>query len=506
MRSWLGFIFTAIISFGHAQEENIFGAPYYRDAWLKPQLIVYKPFMPTLDLKLNLEQDSSFKPSPISNIGRAKGFFQKHFMENYLFEVHEGNVKLFVSPVVNFQLGKNLVGEDEPYLFQNSRGFYVRGSLLKNFSFCSAFVENQARFSVYETDYIARHGEFYSTLQQNGVVPGGGRTKPFKDGGYDYAYAIGSFLYKPIESLEIRAGNAQKFIGSGYRSLLLSDHSYQSPNLEIKFAFNEKWSYGMRKTRLFNLIRKPEYSTVEGYYQPKAHGLHFLEYKFNNKLSFGLYEQSIWSMGDTTTQNPNALFYMPLPMLGLTQSTNYNLYGLNASEVLGKKVRLYQQFILSGFELKKMGLQLGVRVYDLIPNSMLQLEYNKVGEELYSSINPRMSFTHYNLPLAHPKGQGFHEFILRLNYSWKRVYCESKSIIFWLNNFNERDLLPVPVSSTTFNDYLIHQQIELGYRINPKINFCLFVRGVYRKFNVENNQMLLHFGLSTNLFSSYNDY
>ena len=506
MRSWLGFIFTAIISFGHAQEENIFGAPYYRDAWLKPQLIVHKPFMPTLDLKLNLEQDSSFKPSPISNIGRAKGFFQKHFMENYLFEVHEGNVKLFVSPLVNFQLGKNLVGEDEPYLFQNSRGFYVKGSLLKNFSFCSAFVENQARFSVYETDYIARHGEFYSTLQQNGVVPGGGRTKPFKDGGYDYAYAIGSFLYKPIESLEIRAGNAQKFIGSGYRSLLLSDHSYQSPNLEIKFAFNEKWSYGMRKTRLFNLIRKPEYSTVEGYYQPKAHGLNFLEYKFNNKLSFGLYEQSIWSMGDTTTQNPNALFYMPLPMLGLTQSTNYNLYGLNASEVLGKKVRLYQQFILSGFELKKMGLQLGVRVYDLIPNSMLQLEYNKVGEELYSSINPRMSFTHYNLPLAHPKGQGFHEFILRLNYSWKRIYCESKSIIFWLNNFNERDLLPVPVSSTTFNDYLIHQQIELGYRINPKINFCLFVRGVYRKFNVENNQMLLHFGLSTNLFSSYNDY
>ena len=117
-----------------------------------------------------------------------------------------------------------------------------------------------------------------------------------------------------------------------------------------------------------------------------------------------------------------------------------------------------------------------------------------------------MSFTHYNLPLAHPKGQGFHEFILRLNYSWKRIYGESKSIIFWLNNFNERDLLPVPVSSTTFNDYLIHQQIELGYRINPKINFCLFVRGVYRKFNVEENQMLLHFGLSTNLFSSYNDY
>ncbi|MBL6660486.1 MAG: hypothetical protein ISP70_03225, partial [Crocinitomicaceae bacterium] len=123
MRIWFGFIFMAIISFGHAQEENILRTPYYRDAQLKPQWIELTPFMPKLDLKLNLQKDSSVKTSPISNIGRTKAFFQKHFMENYLFEVHEESVNLFVSPVVNFQLGKNLVGEDEPYLFQNSRGF-----------------------------------------------------------------------------------------------------------------------------------------------------------------------------------------------------------------------------------------------------------------------------------------------------------------------------------------------------------------------------------------------
>ena len=76
--------------------------------------------------------------------------FSKTFHGKLPFEVHEGNVNLFISPVVNFQLGNNLVGEDEPYLFQNSRDFYVKGSLLKNFSFCSAFVENQARFSVYK--------------------------------------------------------------------------------------------------------------------------------------------------------------------------------------------------------------------------------------------------------------------------------------------------------------------------------------------------------------------
>ena len=491
----IGFLIVLMSAFSlHSQVETIAGHSFFRDQAQHPSFLQNGPVICDVGF-----QKDSLKLS----FGKK---LKSHFMDNYLFEVHEENVNLYITPVVNFQLGTNVLNKDEPSLFQNTRGFYVKGTLLKNFSFCTALVENQARFSVYETNYISNHGEFYSSLQQNGVVPGGGRTKPFKDGGFDYAYAIGSFLYQPIEKLEIRAGNAQRFIGSGYRSLLLSDHSYQAPNLEIKYSFNENWSYGVRRTRLFNLIRKPVYSTVEGYYQPKAHALHYLEYQINKKVSLGVYEQSIWSMGDTITQKPNGLFYAPIPFLGLTQPTNYSLYGINASEVLGKKIRLYQQFALSGFELKKMGFQLGIRVYDLIPNSMLQFEYNNAGEELYSSDNPRMSFTHYNLPIAHPKGQGFHEFLLRANLSWKRFYGESKTILYWLKNYNERDLLPVSVSSTVFNDFMIHQQVELGYRINPKINFCLFVRGVYRKFNVEESQMLIHFGLSTNLFSSYNDY
>ena len=64
---------------------------------------------------------------------------KSHFMDNYLFEVHEQNVNLYISPVVNFQLGQNVLNKDENALFQNTRGFYVKGELLKNFSFCSAF-------------------------------------------------------------------------------------------------------------------------------------------------------------------------------------------------------------------------------------------------------------------------------------------------------------------------------------------------------------------------------
>ena len=485
-------LFSAV--FVHAQVESLADHVYFRDGSQKPgfKIEVFPSHLP---------KDTT----QISFLDKLK----RHFMDAYLVEVHEKNVNLYLSPVVNFQAGQDWLDEGGPTLYQNTRGIYVKGTLLKNFSFATTFVENQARFSKYENNFISSHGEFYpnaSTVQQNGVVSGGGRTKPFKEGGYDYGYAIGSFIYKPIENLEIRAGNAPTFVGSGYRSLILSDNSYQAPSIDIKYTFLKKWSYGVRRTRRFNLIRKAAFSTVEGYYQPKASSRHYLNYQVNKNITLGLSENSIWSMGDTATIRPNGFYYAPMPFLGLTQSTNHTIYGFDASEVVGKKTRFYQQLVLSGFDVSQMGLQLGVRFYDLLPNSMLQLEYNKVGIELYAADTPNMSYTHYNLPLAHPKGQGFDELVIRANVSIKRIYGESKTVCYWLKNYNERDLLPMDNESPSIDDLIIHQQFELGYRINPEINFCFFGRAVLRVSDIDITQMLIHIGLSTNLFNSYNDY
>ena len=211
-------------------------------------------------------------------------------------------------------------------------------------------------------------------------------------------------------------------------------------------------------------------------------------------------------MGDSVTTTPNGLYYAPIPFLGLTQTENHTVFGFDANEVIGKKIRLYQQFVLSGFDLKKLGLQLGVRFYDLLPGSMLQFEYNKVGSKLYAANEPNMSYTHYNLPLAHPKGQGFDELIIRANVSINRIYGESKTVCYWLKDYNDRALLPADNIKDVFEDRIIHQQFELGYRINPLINFCLFGRAVLRISDIDPTQVLIHIGLSTNLFNSYNDY
>ena len=506
MKKLIGFLVIMIAFSTFSQTSSIALNTYFRDFSLKPIVLSSQPFMPKMVLKNTAKITVNDNSDNESKIGSR---IKKHFCDQYLFEVHDERVHLYFSPIINFQIGQNWLDNEGSTLYQNTRGIYVKGTLLRNFSFSTAFVENQARFSDYENYFISNHGEFYpnaSTVQQNGVVPGGGRTKPFKEGGYDYGYAIGSFLYKPIKNLEIRAGNAPTFVGSGYRSLILSDNSYQAPSIDIKYTFLKKWSYGVRKARGLNLIRKTAFSTVEGYYQPKALSRHYLNFDINSKITLGLSENSFWSMGDTVTTRPNGLYYAPIPFLGLSQSTNHTIYGVDASEIVGSKTRFYQQFVISGFSVDQIGFQFGVRFYDLLPNSMLQLEYNKVGGELYAADSPNMSYTHYNLPLAHPKGQGFNELVIRANVSIKRVYGESKTVCYWLKNYNERDLLPMDNESNAIDDRIIHQQFELGYRINPKINFCFFGRTILRISDNDPTQILLHIGLSTNLFNSYNDY
>jgi hypothetical protein len=506
MKKLSGFLVIMIAFSAFSQTSSLAVNTYYRDFSLKPIVLSSKPFMPKVVLK-NIATITSNNDT--DSISKFLSRIKKHFCDQYLFEVHDERVHLYFSPIINFQLGQNWLDNDGSTLYQNTRGIYVKGTLLKNFSFSTAFVENQARFSDYENHFISNHGEFYpnaSTVQQNGVIPGGGRTKPFKDGGYDYGYAIGSFLYQPFKNLEIRAGNAPTFVGSGYRSLILSDNSYQAPYIDIKYTFLKKWSYGIRKARGFNLIRKTAFSTVEGYYQPKAYSRHYLNFEINSKITVGLSENSIWSMGDTLSKPPNGRYYAPIPFLGLSQSSNETIYGIDASEIVGKKTRFYQQFVFSGFNLDQIGLQFGLRFYDLLPNSLLQIEYNKVGSDLYTAELPGMSYTHYNLPLAHPKGQGFDELVIRANVSIKRIYGEIKTVCYWLKNYNERDLLPMDNEGNAIEDRIIHQQFELGYRINPKINFCFFGRTILRISDNDPTQILLHIGLSTNLFNSYNDY
>jgi hypothetical protein len=69
-------------------------------------------------------------------------------------------------------------------------------------------IETQA----YYQDYIVNY------VKKNGVVPGSGRVRGFKDGGYDFSQASGYVQYEASPRLQFMLGHSRQFIGYGYRS------------------------------------------------------------------------------------------------------------------------------------------------------------------------------------------------------------------------------------------------------------------------------------------------
>src|SRR5690606_18813116 len=117
------------------------------------------------------------------------------------------------------------------------------------------------------------------------------------------------------------------------------------------------------------------------------------------------------------------------------------LMGLNLKARIAKKHILYSQMIIDEFlvseiraDIKqlmspdediqshwwanKYALQLGLHSFDLFGLKGLEsrLEYNFVRPYMYAHSSPDQSYSHKNLPLAHPLGANFQEALVHLDY------------------------------------------------------------------------------------------
>jgi hypothetical protein len=486
----------------------------HNDSYITDNQTIYKTtyfrnsFLPTTENRYNL--NDYLKDTSIQYYDFAEILFKKH-----LVEVKSKDCFLTISPLVDVSLGRDLKDTSSINLFQNTRGVLIEGDLFKNFSFSTSFFENQSRLSAYEQLFINERGEFRPTsvgyAQENGVISGATRTKPFKTNGYDYAYAIGNIIYSPHKKIDLIAGNNQQFIGTGYRSMLLSDNSSYSPYFRIDYYISNKISFNYLRSRSMNLIRKKVFTTVEGFYQPKGLGVNYLTFHFSNKVNLSLFDGTIWSMGDSLqTKAVNPLYYNPIPFIStlFNDSTTYAIQGLNLNWIISNKIRTYGQFAIGNLDINQLAYQIGVRAYDLfMKNSMLQLEFNSADEKMYQSKFSRLNYSNHNLPLAHTKGSGFKELILRFNWEFQRCYIDLKSISYYLENFNRTALLPIPKNNITPDGFLFHNQLELGYRFNKKINLTIFANAIYRYDDTSKNQnVIVSTGIRTALINHYNDY
>ena len=350
--------------------------------------------------------------------------------------------------------------------------------------------------------------------QQNAVIPGAARTKPFKGDGFDYAFATGNVHYQPLKWLSLTAGNTQSFIGAGYRSLFLSDNPLPSPFYRISFSITKRLQFHYYRSRLLNLIRKPVSTTVEAYYEPKGHSINYIHYQLNDALSLQLVESIIWSKGDSLeSKHVHPLFYNPIPVLSnafLNQQEINSVTGLQFQLKLPKAPLIYGQLAIGNLNVKSTSVQLGMRWFDAlsIDNLFIQLEYNYLSPSFLSIENKRLNFSHGNVPLAHPKGNGFHEGVFRINFEWKRMYVDNKTVYYSILSPNSFQFIPITQAPNSDRGPLLHQQIEIGYRVNRKMNTCIYASVLLRKEMVNSTAQstLFMFGLRTGLFNRYTDF
>lgn len=453
-----------------------------------------------------------FKDSTVYYYEFPETIFKKHIIE-----VKDTDTYVKISPVIDFSYGKDLANQFKRNLFNNTRGFLAEVNLGKKIALFTTFYENQALFSSYEADYYKSRGEFYTLYskytQENAVIPGAGRTKAFKDTKYDYAYAIGYVNYKISKDINVSLGNNQHFIGAGYRSLLLSDNSYSSPYLQFDYKLNSKFKLHYWKSRNLNLVRKQHKTTVESYYQPKGNNGLYFSYQINNKLNIGFFESSIWMKGDSlNTSHLPIGSYNPVPILAIffSDKQRYLLNGLNIDYVLNTLNRLYGQIVFGNLNFKNGGFQIGWRGNKQFKNKniLFQLEYNFVSHNVYQSVNHQIDYSNYNLSLAHPAGNSFHELLFRSSSEFKRYYYDYKLITYFFNNRFNNFLLPVRLDSKQENFFQVNNQIELGYRINKKLNWTVFLLNNFRFMSYENIHLnsILQIGMRTNLINHYNDF
>ena len=327
----------------------------------------------------------------------------------------------------------------------------------------------------------------------------------------------------------MQLGNTPNFVGWGHRSMLLSDNSFNATALRGDFTINEKWSYTVLRSKHLNLYRRIRrldgeiFSTaVEEPYEKKNYGAHYLTYQPVPQLTLGFFEANVYFREDSIhSQWMHPLYFNPVAgvntaVFGWENQHAKSLVGMNAAWQIGRNHLAFMQLATDDLSQNvEYGVQLGWRSKNpfSIEGLDLHLEYNRATERLYAANNRRLAYTHFNLPLAHSLGNGFDELIFRLSYMYKNIYFQFHTVYYQANQMMENQThLFLEKSKPTLNDKVTvnYNEVELGYRFNPRTNLRLFTKLVYRNAETASEgsteAALVFFGLKTGLFNNYMDF
>lgn len=341
----------------------------------------------------------------------------KHFYKTpaNMVEVNKEDFFLVVNPVIQYVVAKER--NNDQHLFHNTRGASFRGRIANKIGFAGYISENQERTPLYVQQWV----------NERKAIPGQGYFKDFKKTGYDYFDARGYFSVNATRYIDVSFGYDRNFIGNGQRSLFLSDFSNNTLFLKLNTRI---WKFNYQNLFMELTHADPVDPRNRDYLLGKKYAaMHHLDIGITKWLNVGLFEGVVFGRKDHfafSYLNP-VIFLRSVELENGSQDNA--VAGLDVKANVARRFQFYGQLLVDEFRLSeiknnkgwwgnKWAWQLGAKYIDAfnIPNLDLQLEANRVRPFTYSHDDSTANYTHYNQPIAHPLGAGFHEVMGQIRY------------------------------------------------------------------------------------------
>ena len=454
---------------------------------------------------------------------KSESWMRRKIFHEHLIEIKNKEFTFYGDFLPDLILGKGRDLNEKKNTYLNTRGYQLFGTIGSKFFFYTSGYENQARFTKYEMDYIAKVG----------MVPGQAYDRTTTSGSKDWAYVTALIGYKPNKNISIELGEDKTFIGDGYRSMLLSDYAAAYPllrvtaNLSKHVQYMAMWSYMQdQKAVPFNSFSNN---------RRKWGAFHYIDWTITNRASFGFFNALIAEEAndkgeghgfDLNYINP-IFFSSSLRPSGTIP--DHTLFGFNGKYKVLNKTTVYGQLLfdqsISPNTNSNKSWQLGFRGFDFLKQKNLNylFEYNTAGAYTYSNQNPINSYTQLNEPLAHPYGANFSELLGIVNYSIRKFDFQGKILYskygLDINNINYGKNITLSNNVNLPSGILTNRQGlattlkfaegTIAYLINPKYNLRLEVGAVLRdEQNVlgDKKTAILSFGLRSSFRNLYHDF
>lgn len=488
-----------------------------------PNFKFHSAFKPYLSGSISAGADSSvpFEHYMIRNFFMSKTLNEKpERINQYNFQIH---------PIIN------LIGAYDPLLskplYDAIGGVNMKVNINNDFTFSGTAFGGNVKLPFYMDTA-------YSTYK---VLPGLGQVYGSRDKGYSVFDYMGYVSYSPQNNkvFNFQLGRDKHFIGDGYRSVLLSDYANPYPYFRINANI---WhiQYHVWYTYMYDITNA---NGVKKNFNNKYAAFHYMSWNVFKEFNIGLFENVVWRGTDSNQVRSFDVNYLnPLvfyrPQEYAVGSPDNSFIGLNINTRIAHRLKLYGQLGLDEFFLKeirarrgwwanKQAWQLGFKYVNAlnIQGLSLQAEYNEVRPYTYSHGIVAQNYAHYGMPLAHPLGANFKEYLGIINFRKDRFQLTIKGICTFIgkdtvgskSNMGQNIFLSYTTRpyeyghKTTQGDrhQILQSDIRLTYYVIPNLNARLELGYIQRSeksnggYELQNPYVFI--GFKTSFWNIYSD-